>query len=229
MLAGEIQEGETTEVLKERFCICTSSSGCIMLDPDMVDDTPMKRLDVSGRKEKFALNLVIWFICGGVFVIAVMDLIIPHTQHVYSATWVGRKTLTSIQRCLIWRGLPLPISRGWSLGHLVSSYHRCVIYTPLLTFYTAIDVVYRLLWFPSLRLSQRKLVGDDRVVARRLSCHKPLSLENHHQIRPPSLVPVDKIAIFGAGHRRYLHRALDLAIVKLICIARGQQSWQKYI
>ena len=33
-------------------------------------------------------------------------------------------------------------------------------------------------------------------------------------------VPVDKIAIFGPGGRRYLHRALDLTVVKLICVAR---------
>jgi len=39
-------------------------------------------------------------------------------------------------------------------------------------------------------------------------------------IKASTPVPVDSIAFFGPGGRRYLHRALDLAVVKLVCAAR---------
>jgi len=39
-------------------------------------------------------------------------------------------------------------------------------------------------------------------------------------IKASTPIPVDKIAFFGPGGRRCLHRALDLAVVKLICVAR---------
>ncbi|THU97382.1 hypothetical protein K435DRAFT_857696 [Dendrothele bispora CBS 962.96] len=69
-LAGEIQEGETTEVLKESSA---RRSG-------------LKRMDVrQAWREKLALNIIIWFICGcTVFVIAILGLLICPTQHVFS-------------------------------------------------------------------------------------------------------------------------------------------------
>jgi hypothetical protein len=41
-------------------------------------------------------------------------------------------------------------------------------------------------------------------------------------------IPVDKIAFFGPGGRRCLHRALDLAVVKLICVARLPPSLDEW-
>jgi chitin synthase len=47
----------------------------------------MKRMDVrQAWREKLALNMVIWFICGcAVFVIAVLGVLICPTEHVFNA------------------------------------------------------------------------------------------------------------------------------------------------
>ncbi|KAF8147259.1 glycosyltransferase family 2 protein [Crassisporium funariophilum] len=70
-LAGEIQEGETTEVLKE----------------SSARRRWMKRMDVrQAWREKLALNLLIWFICGcAIFVIAVLGVVICPTEHVFNS------------------------------------------------------------------------------------------------------------------------------------------------
>jgi chitin synthase len=90
-LAGEIQEGETTEVLKESSARRRWVALCWILTwwiptPLLTYIGRMKRLDVKQAwREKFALNLIIWFICAcAVFVIAVMGPIICPTEHVFS-------------------------------------------------------------------------------------------------------------------------------------------------
>ncbi|KAF9231756.1 hypothetical protein BU15DRAFT_82008 [Melanogaster broomeanus] len=74
-LAGEIMENETTEVVKE-----TSARRRWV--------TLMKREDVrQAWREKLALNMVIWFICGcAIFVIAILGMVICPTQHVFSTS-----------------------------------------------------------------------------------------------------------------------------------------------
>ncbi|KAF9237204.1 hypothetical protein BU15DRAFT_63271, partial [Melanogaster broomeanus] len=63
-LAGEIMENETTEVVKE---------------------TSARRRWT--WREKLALNMVIWFICGcAIFVIAILGMVICPTQHVFSTS-----------------------------------------------------------------------------------------------------------------------------------------------
>lgn len=90
-LAGEILEGETTEVWKESSARRRWVALCWMLtwwvpSPLLTYLGRMKRLDVrQAWREKLALNLIIWFICGAaVFVIAVMGPVICPTQHVFS-------------------------------------------------------------------------------------------------------------------------------------------------
>ncbi|KAF9531219.1 glycosyltransferase family 2 protein [Crepidotus variabilis] len=90
-LAGEIQEGETTEVLKETSARRRWVALCWLLTfwvptPFLTYIGRMKRMDVrQAWREKLALNLIIWFICGcAVFVIAVLGVVICPTQHVYS-------------------------------------------------------------------------------------------------------------------------------------------------
>lgn len=90
-LPGEIQEGETAELLKESSARRRWVALCWMLTfwcptPFLKWFGRMKRIDVQQAwREKLALNIIIWFICAcAVFVIAVLgDLICP-TQHVFS-------------------------------------------------------------------------------------------------------------------------------------------------
>ncbi|KAF5344589.1 hypothetical protein D9758_013900 [Tetrapyrgos nigripes] len=91
-LAGEIQEGETTEVIKEssarrRWVAFVWLLTWWMPSPCLTWIGGMKRLDVrQAWREKLALNIIIWFICGcTVFVIAILGLIICPTQHVYNS------------------------------------------------------------------------------------------------------------------------------------------------
>lgn len=90
-LAGEIQEGETTEVIKETSARRRWVALCWMLtwwvpSPLLTHVGRMKRLDVrQAWREKLALNLLIWFVCGcAVFVIAILGNLICPTQHVYN-------------------------------------------------------------------------------------------------------------------------------------------------
>ena len=90
-LAGEIQEGETTEVLKESSARRKWVALCWMLtfwvpNPCLTYVGRMKRMDMrQAWREKLALNMLIWFICGSaIFVIAVLGTIICPTEHVFN-------------------------------------------------------------------------------------------------------------------------------------------------
>ena len=92
-LAGEIQEGETSEVLKESSARRRWVALCWMLTfwlptPLLTYVGRMKRMDVrQAWREKLALNLLIWFICAcAVFVIAVLGVVICPTEHVFSTS-----------------------------------------------------------------------------------------------------------------------------------------------
>ncbi|THU93370.1 glycosyltransferase family 2 protein [Dendrothele bispora CBS 962.96] len=92
-LAGEIQEGETTEVLKEssarrRWVAFVWLLTWWLPSPCLKWIGGMKRMDVrQAWREKLALNIIIWFICGcTVFVIAILGLLICPTQHVFSSS-----------------------------------------------------------------------------------------------------------------------------------------------
>jgi chitin synthase len=90
-LAGEIQEGETTEVIKETSGRRKWVALCWLLTfwvptPLLTYLGQMKRPDIrQAWREKLALNMIIWFICAcAVFVIAVLGYVICPTQHVTS-------------------------------------------------------------------------------------------------------------------------------------------------
>jgi len=92
-LAGEIQEGETTEVLKESSARRRWVALCWLLTwwiptPCLTYVGRMKRMDVrQAWREKLTLNLLIWFICGcAVFVIAVLGILICPTEHVFNTS-----------------------------------------------------------------------------------------------------------------------------------------------
>ena len=90
-LAGEIQEGETTEVLRETSARRRWVAICWMLtfwvpNPFLAWFGRMKRIDVrQAWREKLALNMIIWFMCAcTIFVIAVLGNVICPTEHVFS-------------------------------------------------------------------------------------------------------------------------------------------------
>jgi chitin synthase len=91
-LAGEIQEGETAEVIKETSARRRWVALCWMLtfwvpNPFLRWFGRMKRMDVrQAWREKLALNMIIWFVCAcAVFVIAVLGNLICPTEHVFNA------------------------------------------------------------------------------------------------------------------------------------------------
>ncbi|KJA23760.1 glycosyltransferase family 2 protein [Hypholoma sublateritium FD-334 SS-4] len=91
-LAGEIQEGETSEVLKESSARRRWVALCWILTwwvPTLLLTYlgRMKRIDVrQAWREKLALNIIIWFICGcAIFVVAVLGLLICPTEHVFNS------------------------------------------------------------------------------------------------------------------------------------------------
>jgi chitin synthase len=101
-LPGEIQEGETTEVIKETSARRRWVALCWMLTfwcptPFLRWCGRMKRIDVQQAwREKLALNLIIWFIClCAVFVIAILGLLICPTQHVYNQSEIQEHSSTS--------------------------------------------------------------------------------------------------------------------------------------
>jgi chitin synthase len=111
-LAGEIQEGEVSEVLKESSARRRWVALCWMLTfwiptPFLTYIGRMKRMDIrQAWREKLALNMIIWFICAcAVFVIAVLGVVICPTEHVYntaelashSSTLSPNNVLTSIR------------------------------------------------------------------------------------------------------------------------------------
>ncbi|KAI6130624.1 glycosyltransferase family 2 protein [Pisolithus croceorrhizus] len=92
-LPGETLEGETTEIVKETSARRRWVLLCWMLtwwipSPFLKWFGRMKREDVrQAWREKLALNMIIWLICGcAIFVIAVLGLIICPTQHVFSTS-----------------------------------------------------------------------------------------------------------------------------------------------
>ncbi|KAI0089472.1 glycosyltransferase family 2 protein [Irpex rosettiformis] len=92
-LAGEIQEGETVEVIKETSArrrwvafVWTLTFWCPTIFIKWFGR--MKRPDIQQAwREKLALNIIIWFMCGcAIFVIAVIGPIICPTEHVFSTS-----------------------------------------------------------------------------------------------------------------------------------------------
>jgi chitin synthase len=101
-LAGEIQEGETTEVMKETSARRKWVALCWMLTfwvPSFLLKWwgRMKRPDVrQAWREKLALNMLIWFICAcAVFIIAILGDVICPTQHVFSTSELASHSATS--------------------------------------------------------------------------------------------------------------------------------------
>ena len=91
-LVGEISGGETSEVLKESSACRRWVALCWILtlwvpNPLFAYLGRMKRLDVQQAwREKLALNILIWFVCGcAIFTIAVLGNIICLTEHVFSS------------------------------------------------------------------------------------------------------------------------------------------------
>ncbi|PPQ79006.1 hypothetical protein CVT25_002315 [Psilocybe cyanescens] len=111
-LAGEIQEGETAEVLKESSARRRWVALCWLLTwwvptPCLTYIGRMKRMDVrQAWREKLALNMIIWLTCGcAIFVIAVLGVVICPTEHIFnsaelashSSTLSPNNVLTSIR------------------------------------------------------------------------------------------------------------------------------------
>ena len=101
-LPGDLQEGETSEILKETSARRRWVALCWMLTwwlptPCLTWFGRMKRMDVrQAWREKLALNMLIWLICAcAVFVIAVLGVVICPTEHVYSTTELASHSSTS--------------------------------------------------------------------------------------------------------------------------------------
>jgi chitin synthase len=100
-LAGEIQEGETSEVYKESSNRRRWVALCWLLTwwvPSflLTHLGRMKRQDVrQAWREKLAINIIIWFSCGvAVFVIAILGLLICPTEHVFSTSELQSHSVT---------------------------------------------------------------------------------------------------------------------------------------
>ncbi|KAJ7050389.1 glycosyltransferase family 2 protein [Mycena amicta] len=100
-LAGEIQEGETTEILKESSARRRWVTLCWMLtwwipNPCLSYFGRMKRLDVrQAWREKLALNILIWFMClCTAFVIVFLGRLICPTEHVFSQSELASHSYT---------------------------------------------------------------------------------------------------------------------------------------
>ena len=100
-LAGEIQDGETTEVMKESSARRRWVALCWLLtwwvpSPCLRYVGRMKRMDVrQAWREKLALNMLIWFICGcAVFIIAVLGVLICPTEHVFNTSELASHSFT---------------------------------------------------------------------------------------------------------------------------------------
>ncbi|KAH0831304.1 glycosyltransferase family 2 protein [Lanmaoa asiatica] len=101
-LAGEIMENETTEVVKETSARRRWVLLCWLLTwwiPSIFLKWfgRMKRDDIrQAWREKLALNIIIWFICGcAVFVIAILGLVICPTEHVFSTSELASHSYTN--------------------------------------------------------------------------------------------------------------------------------------
>ncbi|KAF8057449.1 chitin synthase-domain-containing protein [Lyophyllum atratum] len=91
ILPGEIQDGETTEVLKESSARRKWVALCWMLTfwvptPLLTYLGRMKRMDVwQAWREKLAINILIWIWCAdAIFVVAILGLLICPTEHVFN-------------------------------------------------------------------------------------------------------------------------------------------------
>ncbi|EIW53333.1 glycosyltransferase family 2 protein [Trametes versicolor FP-101664 SS1] len=91
-IAGEIQEGETTEVVKESSARRRWVLLCWMLTwfiPNfaLTKIGRMKRDDVrQAWREKLAINMIIWFVCGcAIFVIAIISPLICPREHIFNS------------------------------------------------------------------------------------------------------------------------------------------------
>ncbi|KAJ7080469.1 glycosyltransferase family 2 protein [Mycena epipterygia] len=100
-LAGEIQEGETAEVIKESSARRRWVTLCWLLtwwvpNPCLSYFGRMKRLDVrQAWREKFALNILIWFAClCTAFVIVALGRLICPTEHVFSSSELASHSFT---------------------------------------------------------------------------------------------------------------------------------------
>ena len=103
-LAGEIQEGETAEVLRESSAHRRWVALCWLLtwwipSPCLTYVGRIKSMDVrQAWQEKLvlALNLLIWFICGcAVFIFAVLGVLICPTEHVFNTSELTSHSITS--------------------------------------------------------------------------------------------------------------------------------------
>ncbi|KAF9817354.1 hypothetical protein IEO21_03495 [Rhodonia placenta] len=90
-IAGEIQDGETAEILKETPLRRRWVMLCWVLTfwvptPLLAWVGRIKRPDVQQAwREKLAINMLIWFVCGCViFIIAIFGPLICPTQHVFN-------------------------------------------------------------------------------------------------------------------------------------------------
>jgi len=90
-LPGEVLEGETTEDLKEssnrrRWVAFVWMLTWFIPNVFLIWCGRMKRMDVrQAWREKLALNIIIWFICGcAVFIIAILGNLICPTEHVFT-------------------------------------------------------------------------------------------------------------------------------------------------
>lgn len=101
-LAGEIQEGETAEVLKET----SARRRWVMLCWVLTFWVPtfaiahigrMKRIDIQQAwREKLALNILIWLVCGAaVFVIAIISPLICPTEHIFNTSELASHSKTN--------------------------------------------------------------------------------------------------------------------------------------
>ena len=101
-LPGEVLEGETTEDIKESAARRRWVAFVWLLTwwcPNilLIWCGRMKRLDVrQAWREKLALNIVIWFICGcAAFVIAVLGNLICPTEHVFNTSELAKHSSTN--------------------------------------------------------------------------------------------------------------------------------------
>lgn len=101
-LPGEVLEGETTEDVKQTSARRRWVALCWMLTfwvPNFLLSSVgrIKRMDVrQAWREKFAINLIIWFICAcAIFVIAVLGLLICPTEHVFSSSELASHSVTN--------------------------------------------------------------------------------------------------------------------------------------
>ncbi|KAG5643421.1 hypothetical protein DXG03_000965 [Asterophora parasitica] len=101
VLPGEIQDGETTEVLKESSARRKWVLLCWILtfyipSPFLTWFGRMKRMDVrQAWREKLAINILIWLACcGAIFVIAVLGLLICPTEHVFNSVELASHSAT---------------------------------------------------------------------------------------------------------------------------------------